>query len=430
MSFINTSRRIASHIAVIALSSSPVWALEAPTLPVVGPVSIAIKHVVKDSPYTPAYDYAPSVMLEGDQYKVWWCGTGPQNKGDWIYYSTTKQFDGTWSVGQTPYTTVFSPTGRRGDMDGDHTCDPDVIKVGSKYYMYYGGLATPDTPNPRTEIAIASSSDGVNWSRLNSGKSIIGPLLPQNGDAYGAGQPSVVQAGSYYYMIYTTVWRPTLNGAPVGGEFAIRATDPLFRNNVEELRNSGWVRIGSNSNGTLAVNRERRLLGGDHVFNLAYLANHNVFAMVANGKIQVMDLNFNPIGGFVNIPADKAVTEQRGVTRNELGHIFLGDPQRYNVQTMVATFSGVGDSNNIFYYDMGRQTFQMQLPGGQYLNGFKICAHEGGVCRVPAAARVAYGTGTSLAYRNATGKSSIACTNERFGDPAVGHAKACFYRLQ
>jgi len=51
------------------------------------------------------------------------------------------------------------------------------------------------------------------------------------------------------------------------------------------------------------------------------------------------------------------------------------------------------------------------------------CAIEGGVCNVGGSRQVRYGANNSYAYRNAT--STIACTNEVFGDPMYGTTKSC-----
>lgn len=399
-------------------------ALEQPSVPVTGAVSRAVKHEVQ--PGQPAYDYAPAAMVDDGLYKAWWCGTGPQGSYDYIYYDTATDFDGTWGS----YRTVFSPTQQKYDFDGEHTCDPDVIREDGNYYMYYGGLATPDTPSRRTKIGIASSPDGKSWTRREGGKALIGPKLPQNGDAYGAGQPSVVKVNGMYYMIYTTVWRPTPNGPLTGGEFVIRSRSRLFRTDTQELRNSGWVNIGENSDGTLAVNRERPLFGGDHVYNMAYLANHNVFVLIsANSDLRFYDLNFNPVASPIQVSSPNT-KEQRGFVRSHLGHLYLADSLRYNVRMMMARWTGSGDPNNIFYYDLGRQTFQLQIAGGQIgPSGYTICAHENQTCPLYAPSKVAYGTAGKFTYQDISA-TSVSCNNSTFGDPYPGKVKACFYKVK
>jgi len=51
------------------------------------------------------------------------------------------------------------------------------------------------------------------------------------------------------------------------------------------------------------------------------------------------------------------------------------------------------------------------------------CAREGNVCSLSGSRQVRYGANNSYAYRNAT--TTIACTNEVFGDPMVGTVKTC-----
>lgn len=56
-----------------------------------------------------------------------------------------------------------------------------------------------------------------------------------------------------------------------------------------------------------------------------------------------------------------------------------------------------------------------------------VCAHEGDHCAVPGPARVRYGAQGRFAERDLAG--GVACNNSVFGDPIVGVAKQCEYRL-
>lgn len=53
------------------------------------------------------------------------------------------------------------------------------------------------------------------------------------------------------------------------------------------------------------------------------------------------------------------------------------------------------------------------------------CANEGGVCKFNGERKVGYGAGARFKYR--VFRNGARCTNETFGDPAPGIAKACFY---
>ena len=54
--------------------------------------------------------------------------------------------------------------------DGDNVDDPTVVKVGTTYDMWYTGYAEDGSP---PAIYIATSADGVNWVRGNSGNPVL-----------------------------------------------------------------------------------------------------------------------------------------------------------------------------------------------------------------------------------------------------------------
>ena len=60
-----------------------------------------------------------------------------------------------------PGSPVFDYSGVSGTFDQMRVSGPEIIKVGSDYWMYYTGLGNG---NP-TQIGLATSSDGINWTR-------------------------------------------------------------------------------------------------------------------------------------------------------------------------------------------------------------------------------------------------------------------------
>ncbi|HVY48152.1 MAG TPA: hypothetical protein VHB21_19825, partial [Minicystis sp.] len=140
---------------------------------------------------TPDFDYAPTAMYDG-VYKAWWCAAGG------IHYATAPSLDGPW----TQSGVVLAPSRVQGSFDRDDVCDPSVVRVDGTYYMYYGANNYTDASGPyyyTTNIGVASSPDGVHWTRMNGGRPIVvahrgGRCTNPNVDAcsYGAGQPSVV----------------------------------------------------------------------------------------------------------------------------------------------------------------------------------------------------------------------------------------------
>ncbi|GAB3442487.1 beta-xylosidase [Actinophytocola sediminis] len=185
------------------------------------------------------YNYAPTLLLDQGRYRMWWCSQlGVANPpGDDILMAESASVGGGFRGpdGQAA-TPVFS--GRPGGFDGMHTCDPSVIRVGGTYFMYYTGAAGDHAHG--NAIGLATSPDGRVWSRANGGKPIVGSARDvDNGNTYGAGQPSVLHlAGQFYLMFTDTTGEHTgHNGA---GQFVLRSPDPAFQRDVQALAPGGF----------------------------------------------------------------------------------------------------------------------------------------------------------------------------------------------
>ncbi|MGV9364461.1 beta-xylosidase [Amycolatopsis sp. NPDC003731] len=192
------------------------------------------------------YNYGPSVMLDRGQTRMWWCsqygGAGPA--GDDILYAQARSFDGpfTGPGGGVP-AAVFS--GAPGQFDGMHTCDPSVLRVGSTYYLYYTGAAGDHALG--NSIGLATSADGIHWTRAAGGGPILGPSHDVHREnVYGAGQPSAVYLDGWFYLMFTdTTGRAAgPNGA---GQFLLRSRDPALGSGVQALDVGGFVPVASTS---------------------------------------------------------------------------------------------------------------------------------------------------------------------------------------
>lgn len=189
----------------------------------------------RDAPY----NYAPSVVVDGGRYRMWWCSQlGVANPpGDDILLAESTSMDGGFAGPDgTPGTPVFS--GSTGGFDAVHVCDPSVIKAGGVYYMYYTGSAG-DHVHGNT-IGLATSPDGRVWTRANDGRPIVEPARNvANDNVYGAGQPSAVYLDGWFYLMFTdTTGRDAgWNGA---GQFVLRSPLPTFTAAVEALTSGGF----------------------------------------------------------------------------------------------------------------------------------------------------------------------------------------------
>ncbi|WP_344856898.1 beta-xylosidase [Amycolatopsis ultiminotia] len=199
-------------------------------------------HVVAAGAADAVYNYGPTVMVEDGRTRMWWCSQygSAAPPGDDILYADAGSPDGPFagSGGGAP-TAVLS--GSPGNFDGVHTCDPSVLRVGGTYYMYYTGAAGDHALG--NAIGLATSTDGVHWTRANGGRPILGPAHDvHRANVYGSGQPSAVFLDGWYYLMFTdTTGRAAgWNGA---GQFVIRAHDPAFRDGVESLGDNGFTPV-------------------------------------------------------------------------------------------------------------------------------------------------------------------------------------------
>ncbi|TWP50838.1 family 43 glycosylhydrolase [Lentzea tibetensis] len=183
------------------------------------------------------YNYAPTVLSEGGRIRAWWCSQmqAAVPPGDDVLMSEGPSASGPFG----PASAVFA--GSSTGFDGMHVCDPSVLRVGDTYYMYYTGAAG-DHANGNA-IGVATSPDGMNWTRANNGAPIVGPAYDaMRENTYGAGQPSVTHVDGWYYLMFTdTTGRATEhNGA---GQFVLRSKSPLFTEGVEALGESGMAPV-------------------------------------------------------------------------------------------------------------------------------------------------------------------------------------------
>lgn len=195
------------------------------------------------------YEYVPSVMFDG-VYRAWFCtghyeGAAPHRTylGDQVAYATAPSPAGPWT---TPVP-VFRNAGNPAAFDGFHTCDPSVVRVNGVYYMYYGGhnnIVYPAPGHTSGAIGVATSADGLSWTRLNGGRPIVTavrgaghPEYPSLAASrgYGAGQPSVTHVDGLFYLAYTDTTGYASNTVNGAGIYVLRSPDPTFRTAVETL---------------------------------------------------------------------------------------------------------------------------------------------------------------------------------------------------
>jgi hypothetical protein len=181
------------------------------------------------------YNYAPSVMIDGGRVRMWWCSqlVSAAPPGDDVLYAEAPALIGPYSTPRA----VFGGTGA--GFDGRHTCDPSVLRVNGTYLLYYTGA--PNDHSAGNAIGLATSPDGVTWTRAKGGEPIVSSSYDVGrANKYGAGQPSVLYLDGWYYLMFTDT-----NGRGAGdngaGQFVLRSTDPAFGRGVEMLTTGGFV---------------------------------------------------------------------------------------------------------------------------------------------------------------------------------------------
>jgi hypothetical protein len=133
--------------------------------------------------------------------------TGPQSIGR----ATAPAPTGPWTLSAQP---VLEP-GPAGAWDDLQVTDPEVLKTQDGYIMYFDGMGS------RSMIGMATSPDGIHWSKYNNpatqDKAFIesDPILVNDNGAWDAGRvmdPKVVQTEQGYVMVYLSTEGPVKFG--------------------------------------------------------------------------------------------------------------------------------------------------------------------------------------------------------------------------
>ncbi len=187
------------------------------------------------------YMYAPSAMYDRTEglYKVWTCylTSSMTNGGDHIGY---KEYPTLAGLAHAPTMTAMNPSGNPSRQDDVDACDPSVYRDPSTgiYYLAYDGNTQPDPRShlpSATRIGIARSCDGgrtftpLYTKNAATGYALIAPGPRFLANAYGTGQPAVVQADDgYWYMIYTDDDSNAPNSSHPNCVKVIRSHSPTF----------------------------------------------------------------------------------------------------------------------------------------------------------------------------------------------------------
>jgi len=145
----------------------------------------------QDNPSIPNAVSQGKILYENGIYKMWYMCTYNSGKGN-IWYAESN--DGIiW--GNKTYSPVLD--GESNSSWDNYTVTPGaVIKDGNIYRLYYDAF---NVSYGRTQIGMATSTDGINWQKYSN------PILSTDSlNEYHAGTESVIKVNSIYYMYYST----------------------------------------------------------------------------------------------------------------------------------------------------------------------------------------------------------------------------------
>lgn len=136
----------------------------------------------------------PNVLKVGDQFWMWYNGF---DGSTFRILAATSPDGTTW----TKLGVVLGP-GPAGSDDQYAPLIPHVIAVGGVFRMYYTGFAAPQPSI--TKILLATSPDGVTWTRVGT---VLSNGMAGSADSFGAEAPAVAAvksagAKTIYEMIY------------------------------------------------------------------------------------------------------------------------------------------------------------------------------------------------------------------------------------
>ena len=147
------------------------------------------------------YDWAHSIIKDGNVYKMWWVRQAPY---DTVWYAEStdlKNWRNERRVIQITKDTEWVKM---------HVGNPDVIKIGGKYYMYFEAPATLDTQNNSeydNNVFLATSADGISWTMYPSNDNpqpiVKQPESSMHKGKYGVGQPSITYKDNQFVLFYT-----------------------------------------------------------------------------------------------------------------------------------------------------------------------------------------------------------------------------------
>ncbi|HUR46583.1 MAG TPA: hypothetical protein VMZ27_11960 [Candidatus Saccharimonadales bacterium] len=141
--------------------------------------------------------YAPSVIIDGELWRMWYGGQGKDGH-DRIHYAESHDAGRSWL--------------KKGvviqNESASHVNDPSVLRANGKWFMFY----TVAERGTEDAIALAVSANGLKWEKRGV---VLGPGPKGTWDSRLVGRPSVLYENGQFRMWYdgqpTKEDRPAVN---------------------------------------------------------------------------------------------------------------------------------------------------------------------------------------------------------------------------
>jgi predicted GH43/DUF377 family glycosyl hydrolase len=127
--------------------------------------------------------YAPTVIKEGDRYRMWFTDV---RKEPWRFKYAVS-FDGMeWSVNEEPVLAL--------DQEWEHQrlFYPTVLKRKDQYLMWYGSYSNKPDEEMTTALGFAKSADGIHWEK-EPGNPVFGPEPKHGWESHYTTSQSILQ---------------------------------------------------------------------------------------------------------------------------------------------------------------------------------------------------------------------------------------------
>lgn len=152
----------------------------------------------------------PSALYDGKAYQMWYSSVFDSRMGRGGIGLATSA-DGLKWQRQNQGAPVLSP-GPEGSLDDGQVLGCEVLHDGRQYRMWYTGSSRNwhESGICYYRIFLASSSDGIQWQRENSGRPVLDVGPAGSHDEVQAATPSILRTDNGYRMWYAA-WSPQHN---------------------------------------------------------------------------------------------------------------------------------------------------------------------------------------------------------------------------